>query len=131
MNVEDARPRKGLLAGAVVLILVAAAFWLPRWLENRTYREQERIAGVDAPVRTGTLADARRQIDPGATTEAMLERLGKPSMSVATEGKDSRREIWTYYFSDGTMLVNVTDGVVQRVSTTFGPPRILTSARPE
>ncbi len=61
----------------------------------------------------------------------LVERIGKPSISVATEGKDSRREIWTYYFSDGTLTVNITDGLVQRVSAVFEPPRIPTSARPE
>ncbi len=129
---SDARPRTGLLvAGVAILVLVGAALWLPRWLERRTYREVEQIAGVDAPVRPGNLGEARGKIDPGTTTETMLERLGKPSMSVGTEGKESRREIWTYYYADGTMLVNVTDGVVQRVSASFGAPRIPTSARPE
>jgi hypothetical protein len=129
--VNDARPRKGLFAAAVaVVILVGAAVWFPRWLENRTYREVEQIAGVGAAVQAGTLGDARKKVDPGVTTEAMRERLGNPSMSVATEGTE-RREIWTYYYADGTMLVNVTDGVVQRVSATFGTPKIPTSARPE
>ena len=129
---EDARPRRTLLAAiAIVPIVVAAALWLPAWWENREYRAAEKIAGVGAPVASGSLAEARKQLDPGSTAEDVVARLGKPSISVATEGRDSRREIWTYYYSDGTLRVNLTDGRVQRVSTSFGPPKIPTSARPE
>jgi len=128
----ETRPRRAVLvAGAFVPLLVASALWLPRWWENREYREAEEIAGVAARIVPGTLADARPRVDPGLATGALVERIGKPSISVATEGKDSRREIWTYYFSDGTLTVNITDGLVQRVSVTFEPPRIPTSARPE
>ncbi len=130
--VEDTRPRRGLLAAAAfVPLLVAGALWLPRWWENREYREAEAIAGIAARLVPGSLADARGKVDPGLKSETLQARIGKPSISVATEGKDSRREIWTYYFSDGTMIVNITDGLVQRVSATFGPPKIPTSARPE
>jgi hypothetical protein len=129
---EDARPHRGLVwAAAFVPIFVAAALWLPGWWENREYRQAEAIAGVGAPIVPGSLAEARKQLDPGTATEDVVARIGKPSMSVATEGKDSRREVWTYYFSDGTMRIHVTDGRVQRVAMTFGPPRIPTSARPE
>jgi hypothetical protein len=130
--VEESRPRRGLLAAAAFApLFVLAALWLPRWWENREFREAEAIAGIAAPIAPGSLAEARKLLDPGAATEDVVARLGKPSMSVATEGRDSRREIWTYYFSDGTMRINVTDGRVQRISTSFGAPKIPTSARPE
>jgi hypothetical protein len=129
---SESRPRSALLvAAAFVPLLVAAALWLPRWWENREYRQAEAIAGVAARIVPGTLAEARPRVDPGVSAAALVERIGKPSISVATEGKDSRREIWTYYFSDGTLTVNLTDGFVQRVSATFVPPKIPTSARPE
>jgi hypothetical protein len=48
---------------------------------------------------------------------------------VKTEGT-STHEIWTYYFSDGTLTVNLTDGYVARASTVFGPPSIRESKRP-
>jgi hypothetical protein len=128
---EGASPRRALLAAvALVPLLVAAVLWLPRWWENREYREAEAIAGVGAPLSSGRVADARGKIDPGAASDAVLARLGKPAMSVGTEGRDARREIWTYYFADGTLTVNLTDGRVQRVSTSFGSPKIPTSARP-
>lgn len=128
----ETRPRRAVLvAGAFVPLLLAATLWLPRWWENREYREAEKIAGVAADIVPGTLAEARPKVDPGVAAGTLVERIGKPSISVATEGKDSRREIWTYYFSDGTLTVNLTDGLVQRVSATFGPPKIPTSARPE
>ena len=129
---NEAPPRRGLLAAAAIVpLVVAAALWLPRWWENREYREAERIAGIGAPIMPGTLAEARARFDTGVATDDVVARIGKPSMSVATQGADSRREIWTYYFSDGTMMLNVTDGRVQRVSTSFGAPKIPTSARPE
>ncbi len=111
-------------------IFVAAALWLPRWWENREYREAEAIAGVGAPLAAGSLADARGKIDPGVAAHDVMARLGKPAIAVGTEGRDTRREVWKYYFADGTLIVNLTDGRVQRVSTTFGPPKIPTSARP-
>ena len=129
---EDARPRRTLLAAiAIIPIVVAAALWLPAWWENREYRVAEKIAGISAPVASGSIVEARKLLDPGSAADDVVARLGKPSMSVGTEGRDSRREIWTYYFSDGTLRVNLTDGRVQRVSTSFGPPKIPTSARPE
>ena len=132
MEMKEAPPRRGLiLLAAFVPIFVAATLWLPRWWENREYRAAEAIAGVGAPIVPGSLAAARKQFDPGTSTEDLVARIGKPSMAVAMEGRESVREVWTYYFADGTMLVNITDGQVQRVSTTFGPPRIPTSARPE
>lgn len=131
-RMAEKTPRRALLvAGAFIPILAAAALWLPRWWENREYRQAEAIAGIAARMVPGKLVEARPKVDPGMTTSALVERIGKPSISVATEGKDSRREIWTYYFEDGTLTVNVTDGLVQRVSAIFVPPKIPTSARPE
>lgn len=128
----ETRPRRAVLVvGAFVPLLVAGALWLPRWWENREYRQAEEIAGIGARIVPGTLAAARPRVDPGLAAGALVERIGKPSISVATEGKDSRREIWTYYFADGTLTVNITDGLVQRVSAVFEPPKIPTSARPE
>jgi len=129
---REAPPRRRLLLfAAFVPIIVAAALWLPRWWENREYREAEAIAGVGAPILPGKLAEARKQLDPGVAAEDVVARLGKPSMSVGTEGRDSRREVWTYYFADGTMRINFTDGRVQQVATTFGAPRIKKSLRPQ
>ncbi len=91
-----------------------------------------RSPGVAARIVPGTLADAAAKVDPGVDDRgASSSASGSRSISVATEGKDSRREIWTYYFADGTLTLNVTDGLVQRVSAIFAPPKIPTSARPE
>ena len=130
---EDSRgPRRRLLiAIAFVPIVLAAILWLPGWWEKREYRAMEEIAGVEARVVPGRLADARGKVNPGLASAALAAAIGKPSLAVRTEGKDSIREIWTYYFADGTMQINLTDGVVQRVAATFGPPRIPTSARPQ
>jgi hypothetical protein len=124
------RARSGLVAALVlVLLAVVAALWLPRWWEGRQYRDAERLAGVGSPVLAGTLTEARRRIDPGKKSEEVLGLLGKPSFAAATEGS-FRHDIWTYYYADGTMTVNLTDGIVRRVSTVYGTPRIPTSARP-
>ena len=130
---EDSRPpRRGLLiALAFAPIFLAAILWLPRWWERREYRAMEEIAGVEARVVPGRLADARGKVNPGLSSEAVTAAIGKPSVSVRTQGKDSSREIWTYYFADGTMQINLTDGLVQRVSATFAPPRIPTSVLPK
>jgi flagellar basal body-associated protein FliL len=128
MAVERPRPALyAVIAGTVVLAV--AAFWLPRWWENREYRSAEAIAGVGSRILSGTLADARRRIDPGLAAARVTAALGQPSFSVRTEGT-SVHEIWTYYYADGTLTVNLTDGNVARVSTAFGPPRIRTSKRP-
>jgi hypothetical protein len=128
MAAERAKPTLYLvLAGAVVLAI--AAFWLPRWWENREYRKAEAIAGIEAKVLPGKVADARAKIDPGAPASKVSDALGKPSISMKTEGT-STHEIWTYYFGDGTLTINLTDGVVARASTVFGPPDIRKSRRP-
>ncbi|HEY3202239.1 MAG TPA: hypothetical protein VGL03_01140 [Thermoanaerobaculia bacterium] len=123
-------PRRGLLlAIALVPLLVAAAVWLPRRWEAREFWQAQAIAGVGSRVVPGALTDARKRIDPGATAENVVAAIGKPSISVGTSGKDSRHEIWTYYFADGTMTVNLTDSVVVRVSTVYGPPKLPRSTR--
>jgi hypothetical protein len=128
MAVERARPALyAVIAG--VIVLAVAAFWLPRWWENREFRRAEAIAGVGSRILPGTLAEARKRIDPGFTAAKVTKALGPPSFSVKTEGV-STHEIWTYYFTDGALTVNLTDGYVARVSTRFGPPRIPTSSRP-
>jgi len=116
--------RKGIVAAIVTLaILSAAAFWGSRWWESRVYRQTKALAGVDARVLPGGLTQARSRIDPGRSARQVEEAVGRPSISVGTEGS-SKQEIWTYYYSDGTMTVNLTDGIVKRVSIVYGTPRI-------
>ena len=69
---EDARgPRRGLLVAlAFAPILLAAVLWLPAWWEKREYREMESIAGVEARVVPGRLADAREKVNPGLDRRA-------------------------------------------------------------
>ena len=56
------------------------------------------------------------------TGARVTDAIGKPSFSVRTQGV-SAHDIWTYYFTDGTLTINLTDGYVARVATEFGPPR--------
>jgi len=112
----------------VVVLGVAAAIWLPRWWEHRLYRQVEAVAGVDAPMKDGSVTDARRKIETGNTARAVEQSLGKASFAVRTEGT-SVHEIWTYYYANGTLTVNLTDGIVQRLGVNYGAPRIQTSAR--
>jgi hypothetical protein len=127
---EDHAPRSALfLALAGVLLLVAAALWVPRWWNNRLYRETEALTGVGSAVRSGGVTQARARIDPGKTAKEVVGLVGRPSFSVGTEGS-STHDIWTYYYADGTMTVNLTDGIVQRISISYGPPMIPTSRRP-
>ncbi|HEX9285887.1 MAG TPA: hypothetical protein VF999_01345 [Thermoanaerobaculia bacterium] len=121
MAAERARPVLFLVIGAAVVVAMAA-FWLPRWWENRKYGRAEAIAGADSRILPGTLAKARNRIDPGMAGSKVTAAIGKPSFSVRTEGVSSH-EIWTYYFADGTLTINLTDGYVARISTEFGPPR--------
>lgn len=129
--VKEARPlslRRILLWAAAFAVLVAIGFG-PRWWEHRLYRQAEAVTGVGATMHAGTLADARRKIDPGRRANEIEAALGKPSLAFAVQG-DVRREMWTYYYPDGTMVVNLTAGIAERISVTFGPPLIPTSRRP-
>lgn len=122
---DEVRTRRRLLA-ALVLVPAAlvAALWLPHWWEGRELKAAREIAGVGSQLSPGSMTDARKNIDPGATAEKIVAAIGKPGFAVGTEGKDSRREIWTYYFIDGTLTINLTDGAAVRISTVYGPPRI-------
>jgi hypothetical protein len=128
MPSEQARPALFFVIGAAIVIAVAA-FWLPRWWENREYRAAEAVAGVGSAVLPGKVVDARSRVEPGFAAAKATAALGKPSFAVRTEGA-STHEIWKYYFADGTLTVNLTDGYVTRISTDFGPPRIRQSRRP-
>ncbi len=90
-----------------------------------------RWPGVGSTIVPGDITGARKKIDPGMTAEKIQAAIGKPSFLVGTDGKEIRHEIWTYYFADGTMTVNLTDGAVARVSTVYGPPNIPKSTRQE
>jgi len=125
----ESRRRAYLIGLPLVLLTVAAAFWLPTWWESRLYRQTEAIAGVGAKMLQGSLGDARRKIDPGMLSDKTVATIGRPSFSVHTEGT-STHDIWTYYYADGTMTVNLTDGVIQRIATDFHPPVIPKSKRP-
>jgi len=126
---EERPPRTGLvLALLSLVVLAAAALWAPRWWEHRLYRQAESLTGVGAPVVAGGVTAARGKIDTGTPGKRVVEALGRPSISVGTEGI-STHEIWTYYFADGTMMVNLTDGIVKRISLDYGPPKIPTSRR--
>jgi hypothetical protein len=127
---EEHAPRPALVVAILlVLALVAAALWVPRWWNIRLYRQTEALTGVGSAVQPGGVTQARGKIDPGKTSKQVVELVGRPSFSVGTEGS-STHDIWTYYYSDGTMTVNLTDGIVQRISIAFGPPKIPTSRRP-
>jgi hypothetical protein len=121
--------RRLILAVFLVPILLIAVLWLPSWWENREFQQVQAIAGVGSRIVAGNLTDARRKIDPGASAQKIEAAIGKASFAVGTDGKDSRREIWTYYFADGTMIVNLTDGTAVRVSTYYGPPKIPKTTR--
>ncbi len=126
---SDPGARRVLVAMATIAILAAAAFWLPRWWENRLYRQAEAMTGVGSPVLAGGITSARGKVDPGKTAAQVVAAIGRPSFSVRTEGT-STHDIWTYYYADGTMTLNLTDDVVKRISLAYGPPRIPTSHRP-
>jgi len=131
--VSDAAPGRSRVGLYVLLVAAlaatATAVWFPRWWEMRLYRQAEALTGVGAPIRAGNLTDARRKIDPNKTDKEVLAALGPPSIQVGTDGA-STRGIWTYYYADGTMVVNLTDGIVVRISVSYGPPKIPTSRRP-
>ncbi len=125
MRDDEPRTRRGLLAAIVLVpLLLAAGLWLPRWWEGRELRQAREIAGVGSKLQAGSMTDARGKVDPGMTAEKVEAAIGKASFAVGTEGKDSKHEIWTYYFSDGTLTINLTDGTVARVSAVYGTPRI-------
>ena len=132
MKGEPVFTRTALIVAIVLVpLLLAAALWGPTWWEKRELREAQMIAGVGSQMVRGNLTDARKKVDPGAAADKIVADLGKPSFKVATQGKDSKREIWTYYFADGTMIINLTDGAAVRISTTYGRPKIPRSTRNE
>ena len=127
---EEKGPRPFLFVALfLILLLAAAALWLPRWWENRQFRQAEALTNVGARVLPGGVTVARGKINPGDAGRHVADVIGRPSFSFGTEGS-STHEIWTYYYADGTMTVNLTDGIVARISTSYGPPKIPTSARP-
>ncbi len=129
---EPVFTRKALIAAIFfVPVLLVAALWGPKWWERHELQEAQKVAGVGSQMVPGHLTDARKKIDPGATAEAIVAAIGKPSFKVGTQGRDSTREIWTYYFADGTLVINLTDGSAVRIGTTYGRPKIPRSSRNE
>jgi hypothetical protein len=122
---DEPKSRRGLYAAVVLVpVLLAAALWLPQWWERRELQAARDIAGVGSQLSAGSMTDARKKIDPGLAGEKIAAAIGKPGFAVGTDGKESKHEIWTYYFTDGTLTINLTDGVAVRIGTIYGPPRI-------
>ena len=125
MKDREGGSRRGLVVAVILVpIVLAAALWLPRWWEARELNAARNIAGVGSKMAAGSMTDARKKIDPGLSREQIVAAIGQPSFAVGTEGKEARLEIWTYYFQDGTMTVNLTDGAAVRIGTVYGTPRI-------
>ena len=125
MSDGEQKTRRGLLAAVVLVpVFLVAALWLPKWWEGRELAEARRIAGVGSEMTAGSMTEARKKVDPGLTADKIVAAIGKPGFSVGTDGRDTTHEIWTYYFSDGTMTINLTDGAAVRISTIYGTPRI-------
>jgi len=124
MDAEQRTRRRLLAAIVLVPLLLVAALWLPRWWEGHELKEARQIAGVGSPMQAGSMTDARKKIDPGQTAEQIRSAIGEASFVVGTEGRESKHEIWTYYYTDGTLTINLTDGTVARISTLYGTPRI-------
>ena len=61
-------------------------------------------------------------------SEKVVAAIGKPSLAVHTAGS-STHDIWTSYYADGTMTVNLTDGAIVLIGLDFHPPVIPTSRR--
>lgn len=119
--------RSAVLWLAAIAVALAVGF-LPGWWERRLFHDTEVLRGVGAPIHPGGLAEARRRVDPGRTAQQIVAALGKPSLTTSTEGFPPR-DVWTYYYADGTMVLNMTDGIAQRIAVTFGPPKIPISRR--
>jgi hypothetical protein len=123
MSPEAAPSRRLILGLAAVVLFVGMAVWVPRLWEKRLFRQAEEIAGVGSKQLPGSVSEARRKIDSGMSLEKVSAAVGRPSFAVRTDGASSH-DIWTYYYGDGTMTVNFTDGIVARISIAFGPPNI-------
>jgi hypothetical protein len=121
--------RVPLVALAVAALVLAAAVFGMRWWQHRVDRESQALAGIGR-VLPGSVTEARKKVDPGRPEKAVLEAIGKPSGAVETRGA-SRHAVWTYYYADGTMILNLTDGYVARADLEYGPPRLATPGRPE
>lgn len=119
---EETEGRRKVVAAFLLVALVGVgALVLPRWWQGRT----EKLAGtVSNPgtILPGNTTSARSKIDPGKTEKAVVELLGKPSVAVETKGAE-RHTIWTYYYADGNLTLNLTDGYLVRVDTEYGPTR--------
>lgn len=122
-------PRRVAFLWASAFVLAAVIGFGPGWWERHLYRQTEALTGVGSKVQSGTLTEARRKVDPGRSARQVVEALGQPSFSHSSLGT-SRHDIWAYYYADGTLTLNMTDGIAQRISVTYGPPPIPTSRRP-
>jgi len=125
LNGAEQKTRSRLLAAVVLVpLFLVAALWLPKWWEGRELAEARKIAGVGSQLTAGSMTDARRKVDPGLAADKIVAAIGKPGFAVGADGRATTHEIWTYYFTDGTMTINLTDGVAVRIGTIYGPPRI-------
>ena len=95
-----------------------AVFLLPRQWQGRTDGPFETIRSPKK-ILPGDVTSARKKVDPGKSEKAVLEAIGKPSVAVETKGAE-RHTIWTYYYADGNLTLNLTDGYLVRVDTEYG-----------
>ena len=119
---ETATGRRKIAAVLFLALLAgAAALFLPRWRPGYAPSPSEAPVGAGG-VLPGSVTNARSRIDPGKSEKAVLDAIGKPSVAVETKGAE-RHTIWTYYYADGNLTLNMTDGYLVRVDTEYGSTR--------
>jgi hypothetical protein len=107
-----------LAAGAALLLLAASGPGCGRARENAVIPARQDLAQASRGVLPGKTYDSREKIAQGMKESDLSAALGAPSEKLASRG-DVVSGRWTYLYKDGKIVVNLRDGRVTEVETTF------------
>ncbi|MGH9442605.1 MAG: outer membrane protein assembly factor BamE domain-containing protein [Thermoanaerobaculia bacterium] len=118
MNGQPSRSGKLVVLGILAVAAAGIAIFATRPQTQVALSSNPDVNRSSAHVLPGRTSEQREKVDPGLTAAQVESILGKPS-----EKSESRGDVvsgrWNYLYSDGNLVVNLRDGRVTEIETTF------------
>jgi hypothetical protein len=105
-------------AGIIGLALITLAAGCGRAREDAVIPARADLAQQSREVLPGKTYDNRQKIRQGMKDSELSDAIGKPSEKLESRGQIVSGH-WTYLYADGKIVINLRDGIITEIETTF------------